>query len=335
VMNWNVQNLLPVGHPDGPPSAAAYAAKLAGLAEVIDAVGPDVLAVQEVGPAEVLADLDAACRTPFAHRITGVEDDRGIRVGLLSTRPLTAERDVTAFPAGILPVQWRDTVFDPPTTTTTSRGILAADLDVDGEIVTLLTCHLKSKLITYARDGIVPGNQFAPNDEGERLRYAGYALNRRAAEAMTCRAALDEILTADGDPPGDGDGTGRVRGVVCCGDMNDAPDAATTQIMQGPGGSEIDLDPGSGFRTGDRGDGWRMWNLWPLLPAEGPQHTRVYRGRGELIDHIFASHRLVNPANLPTVEIVAAATLPSMGDVPPAQSPPNSDHAAVVATFTI
>jgi hypothetical protein len=59
-----------------------------------------------------------------------------------------------------------------------------------------------------------------------------------------------------------------------------------------------------------------MWNLYRLLPLEGSNYTRIYRGRGELIDHIFASHRLVNPANLPRVEIVAATPLPSMTDTP-------------------
>ena len=32
-----------------------------------------------------------------------------------------------------------------------------------------------------------------------------------------------------------------------------------------------------------------MWNLAPLIP-EQRRFTRVYRGRPELIDHIFVSH---------------------------------------------
>ena len=63
VMTWNMQNLLPVGHVDGPVTPAEYQAKLAALAKVIDAVGPDVVALQEVGPIEVLADLDQVCRS--------------------------------------------------------------------------------------------------------------------------------------------------------------------------------------------------------------------------------------------------------------------------------
>ena len=66
-----------------------------------------------------------------------------------------------------------------------------------------------------------------------------------------------------------------------------------------------------------------------------PNCAPIYRGRGELIDHIFASHRLVNPDNVPAVEIVAATPLPSMTDDPSPQPPAPSDHAAVFARFNI
>ncbi|MGH9228022.1 MAG: hypothetical protein ACRD07_04680 [Acidimicrobiales bacterium] len=78
-----------------------------------------------------------------------------------------------------------------------------------------------------------------------------------------------------------------------------------------------------------------MWNLYRLLPPEGPSHTRVYRGRGELIDHVFGSHRLVNPNTIPAGEIVAGAPLPSMSDDPTAPQAAPSDHAAVVAIFSV
>lgn len=60
--------------------------------------------------------------------------------------------------------------------------------------------------------------------------------------------------------------------------------------------------------SSDQGDGYRLWNPAPLLnrtatgePLEAP-FTRRFKGRGELIDHIFASHRLVNATNLPLVK---------------------------------
>jgi hypothetical protein len=125
-----------------------------------------------------------------------------------------------------------------------------------GSTRSAFTTHFNSKLINYPRQpGVVEGSRFAPNDEGERLRYDGYAVYLRTAEAMTIRAHLDRLLTDPGDAR---DGLGRSTAVVFCGDLTDEPDAATTQIIQGPMGSEIDLRPGSAFqRSGERGCSWR------------------------------------------------------------------------------
>jgi hypothetical protein len=103
-----------------------------------------------------------------------------------------------------------------------------------------------------------------------------------------------------------------------------------------PHRSEIDLTAGSAFRRPDADDGFRLWNLAPLLP-EDERVSRVFKGRGELIDHLFASHRLVNPANLPTVATIRSVeALPSIGDDPSGRrNQPGSDHAAVVATFNL
>jgi hypothetical protein len=68
--------------------------------------------------------------------------------------------------------------------------------------------------------------------------------------------------------------------VILAGDLNDEVDAATTQILNGPTGSEIGT---VGFGRPDRGDGDRMFNLAPLIP-EPQRYSRVYRGRQELID---------------------------------------------------
>jgi hypothetical protein len=57
LMNWNVQNLFAAGTEAGPPTEAQFDTKLDSLAEVIDAQQPDVLALQEVGPPQVLAQL--------------------------------------------------------------------------------------------------------------------------------------------------------------------------------------------------------------------------------------------------------------------------------------
>jgi hypothetical protein len=71
-----------LGHEDGPATQQEYDDKVAGLAQVINAVGPDVLALQEVGPEQVLADLNAACSIDLDNRPVGIPDGRGIRVAL-------------------------------------------------------------------------------------------------------------------------------------------------------------------------------------------------------------------------------------------------------------
>ena len=48
--------------------------------------------------------------------------------------------------------------------------------------------------------------------------------------------------------------------MILTGDMNDELDAATTQILNGPTGSEIGT---AGFGRPDTGDGDRLWNLAP------------------------------------------------------------------------
>jgi endonuclease/exonuclease/phosphatase family metal-dependent hydrolase len=187
----------------------------------------------------------------------------------------------------------------------------------------------------------VGGSQFQPNDEGERYRYAAYALFRRTGEAITIRERVNELLAPASGSPEPEDGLGRQKAVIVCGDLNDEPNAATTQILQGPAGSEIGT---GGFDAQDKGDGYRLWNLAPLLnlgsdgslPVEEP-YTRVFKGRGELIDHILASHRLVNPDNLPQAKtVMATPSLPSVTEAPSARgADPASDHAAVVASFTL
>lgn len=349
VMTWNVENLF---HPDADAThekRQLFQTKLATLAAVIEQEQPDLLALQEVGPNGALSALQQALCTPMHHALSGEPDRRGIRVAFLSRLPFTASTQIGPFPALIRPLQERDPIFDDvetpedeSLTAEMGRGALEVTVEVEGTSVTLLNTHFKSKLITYPRQrGLVQGSRFQPKDEGERYRYAAYALYRRTGEAVTLRERINQLLAPASGSFETADGLGREKSVIVCGDLNDEPDAATTQILQGPAGSEIDT---GGFPRGDKGDGYRLWNLALLLnlgpngepPAEPPL-TRVFKGRGELIDHIFASHRLVNPANLPVARTVqATASLPSVSEDPSERSAdPASDHAAVVATFSL
>lgn len=311
---WNLENLF---HPDAgsgaPTTSKAYDTKLDRLAATIDALGLDAVAVQEVGSPGALDDLRNRL-TGHWRADTADPDGRGIRCGVLSRVPVLATAQVRDFPDLLLPVQVDD---DGSTLGELGRPALRVRLEVPdpaGTVteVDLVSAHLKSKLLTF------PGGRFSPRDEDERARYGVYALHRRAAEAAGVRAAVTALLgEADAVP------------VVVGGDLNDVPEAATTQILLGPPGSEIGT---GGFDQPDQGDPQRLWNLAPLIPEE-ERYSRVYRGRRELIDHLLVSHALVTRV---TAANSAGATPPSITDNPNARvDDPVSDHRPVLVTLDV
>lgn len=315
---WNLENLYRPGGESGPRDKAAYETKLAALAAVVTELNPGLLGVQEVGEPEALRDLIGMLDGNWHVALSEHADGRGIRVGFLSRTPLEVLHDTNAFPARLRPVQVDDAGG---TAAEAGRGFLAIETRTGagaptgsdaGPVLRVAVAHLKSKLLSY------PGNRFFPRDEGERARYGAYALHRRAAEATTLRALADVLLAGDG----------RERDVAVLGDLNDEAQAATTQILLGPPGSEIGT---AGFDKADKGDAHRLWNVAPLIPVE-QRFSRVNSGRRELIDHILCSHRLVH-------RVTAAGTgapgtgspeLPSVGADPgERRGQPGSDHAPV------
>ncbi|MFI8087655.1 endonuclease/exonuclease/phosphatase family protein [Streptomyces sp. NPDC086080] len=306
---WNLENLYRPGGPFGPGDEAAYESKLAALAAVITELDPELLGVQEVGDPSALEDLARMLDDAWHIALSEHPDGRGIRVGFLSRRELTVVADTAAFPAKLRPVQADDAG---PTAGAAGRGFLAVEVAGEQGPLRVAVCHLKSKLLSY------PNGRFHPRDEGERARYGAYALYRRAAEAATLRALADELL----------DGDGRDRDVAVLGDLNDEVQAATTQILLGPPGSEIGTP---GYDRPDNGDAARLWDVAPLIPA-AQRYSRVNAGRRELIDHVLLSHRLVRRVaeagtGLPDE---GAPRLPSVGPDPAERrGAAGSDHAPV------
>ena len=247
MLTWNLQNLFAAGTEDGPPTPEAFDAKLASLAEVLDAQRPDVAALQELGPPEVLAQLQDRLAHQLPHQqLSAHPDGRGIRVGFLSRLPFLDSVQLHPLAIGLAPVQVGDDDQNPATppaaTTTMGRGALQVTVTAHGHPITILTAHLKSKLLTF------PGGRFQPRDEAERARFGAYALYLRAAQAATLRAHLEGLL----------DDQGRRMAVVVAGDLNDGLDAATTQLLQGPPGSEIGT-PAFPVPTALMGSGCGTW----------------------------------------------------------------------------
>jgi len=312
VMTWNVENLFRPGAPSGPPSQAIYDAKIKGLAATINGQAPDALALQEIGDPAALDDLVKSLTGTWHRRVSAHPDQRHIRVAWLARRAISEPADIIDFPPHVQPVQ----VDDAGTTLgVMGRGGVAVTVKSDsGKPVRLVTTHLKSKLLTF------PGGRFQPHDEDERARFATYALHRRAAEAATLRVWVTAALG----------GMGENRPLILTGDLNDTEQAATTQLLLGPPGSEIGTP---GFGRPDLGDQQRLWSLAPRMP-KGKDYSRINQGRKELIDHILVSAALVKPLDAITVEAVVKKPLPSITPDPNARlDKPSSDHAPVVATF--
>jgi endonuclease/exonuclease/phosphatase family metal-dependent hydrolase len=314
---WNLENLFRPGGDFGPRDDATYRAKLAALAATINTAKPDVLGVQEVGEPAALADLVALLDGEW-HTLLSKHFEAGhpIRVGVISRQPLELVQDVADFPEKLAPIQVDDSAQRDHRM---GRGALAVGVSFpSGQRLVMVVCHLKSKLLSYPAAG--GGTRFFPRDEGERARYAGFALFRRAAEAATVRGLATHLL----------DGHGQQRPLVVVGDLNDEPLAATTQILLGPPGSELGT---TGALTPDKGDAARLWNLAPLIP-EAERVSRVYQGRHELIDHIMVSRALLE--RVEEVHTVRAAGLASVGDDPVTRrDTPASDHSPVLAKLAL
>lgn len=323
VMTWNVENLFRPDAGAGSQIDAAYTEKLNRLAEVINALDPDVLALQEVGGKEPLTDLANALQGRYGHsKLSTHPDRRGIRVGFLSKLAIEDSDEVFTFPdAGLPAVPGVDEAGALVEATRMSRGALRIVVKPTPLLtVHLMVAHLKSKLLSF------PGrSRFDPDDENERARVAGIALLRRTAEAVALRVKANDILQ---QKPTDG--------LIVLGDLNDVTDAATTQILQGPSGSEIGT---RGFGNPDEGDAVRLFNLAPLIDQER-RYSRIHKGNKELIDHILVSEELLpgQPRRLPIVDshVDLVGRLPSIDDDPKErQDTPSSDHAPVTAAFEL
>lgn len=329
VMTWNVENLF---KPEGAtaPEQQQYQQKLALLAGVMRRLDPDVLALQEIGGDEPLQDLQQALGGSYPHSAVGVPDGRHIRVAFLSKLAVGQQEDIVNFPPGpALDVQNLTGTADTEPVTRMGRGALRIRVTQHGLTVDLITAHLKSKLLTFPRpEGSPQSSRFNPRDEGERAQVAGIALRRRTAEAVTLRIRANALLEGNNSTP-----------LLLLGDFNDVPQAQTSLILTGPPGSEIGT---RGFNPDDKGDDVRLFNLAPVI-APRRRFSRKHRGRGELLDQIFASVEFFprgqdNRRQLPDVDshVNFRDRLSSVGDDPGRRAREIApDHAPVTATFDL
>jgi endonuclease/exonuclease/phosphatase family metal-dependent hydrolase len=304
ITTWNVQNFN--------QGDQVYNEKLNFLIDTLQALGSDIVALQEILDPNALQDLAGGLGF---HHIAAAPDGRGNRVALLTRNaPIQSEQiDQWQLPQG---VDVRSIVV----LQQFSRPAFRITIAHDGGQLDVVTAHLKSKLLTF-------GGNFSTSDETLRAHTAYFALERRSAEATSLREYVTSRLAAN-------------RDVIVLGDLNDGPEAATTQILYGPPGSQPrgpnDATHAAGaFQRSDAADARRLFNVTKLLPDD-VRWSRRHNGQNELLDHILASEGLMPKANglrqVPILNILNDDT-PSLLGAHPTAGGVIPDHAPVTATF--
>jgi endonuclease/exonuclease/phosphatase family metal-dependent hydrolase len=205
VATYNVQNYTLADRrvPDGfRPEYPKPEAEKAALRAVIRELDADVLALQEMGGPEYLAELrrDLAAEGlsyPYGEAMMAADESRGLAV--LSRVPLGAvigHRDLRA--------KWRGAEED----VAVRRGLLQVEVPRAGGAVTLFVVHLKSRLAADRDD---------PQSEDQRV-----------AEAQAVRNRVLEVFP---EPA-------RARFVVM-GDFNDLPGSRALQAIEARGKMQI------------------------------------------------------------------------------------------------
>ena len=194
ITTWNVQNFA--------QSDSVFTDKLNFLIGTLQALGSDVVALQEILDEDALRDL--ADGLGFRH-FAADPDGRGNRVAFLTRNALaqpSQQIDQWLLPDGIQVHRFGED-GNVEVVPQFRRPALQITVENDGREIDLITAHLKSKLLTF-------GGNFSTTDETLRARTAYFALQRRAAEAATLREHANRLQT-----------TG--RNLVVLGDLNRPP----------------------------------------------------------------------------------------------------------------
>jgi endonuclease/exonuclease/phosphatase family metal-dependent hydrolase len=224
---FNVKDLLP---PASDAARAALPGKLDWVARMLRTVDADVVGLQEVGSAELLASVAERMGSGAAlHQVMGTTDPRGIGCALLSHLPLIEARVHTA---ESLPFPVFVTSDAPPfgTRIPLRRGIVQARLETPVGPVDVLVGHFKSSRPVGLRDA--SNREVLPRTAREIAEASLRSLVWRAAEALYVRGLVDEILSAR---PG--------ARIAVVGDFNDVPGSAVLRCLYANGGTAAGEGP--------------------------------------------------------------------------------------------
>jgi endonuclease/exonuclease/phosphatase family metal-dependent hydrolase len=232
-------------------------AKLANVATSLRRAAADIVALQEVGGAEILAQLVASVpELGYGEPIVGSEDRRGIRNVILTRLPVQWAQ---VHQASALPFpRFVDTDPEPfAGRLRLRRGVVHVRVDAGalGEI-DVLTGHFKSGRKTPLRNAAKAEIEDPLGESAGALR----SFVQRAAEALFVRGLVDGIFAKSPD-----------HAICVMGDFNDRADSVPLQIL--------------------RGDRTPLHAAADALAAER-RFSVLHGGTRALIDHILVSSRL-------------------------------------------
>jgi endonuclease/exonuclease/phosphatase family metal-dependent hydrolase len=226
VATYNLENYLDAPGGSRPLKSPAARAK---IREGLRALKPDVLALQEIGGAGALLELQSSLKTdgldlPYSEFVSG--SDTNIHVAVLSRLPVIARRSQTNDHFLLGGRRFR-----------VSRGFAVVDLRVnDHYFFTLIDAHLKSKL---------------PVPEADEADW-------RLEEAKILREKIDRVLATNTD-----------ANLIVLGDFNDSPNSPPLKTVLGHGNRGLvdtrpaerngDTEPPSDRRLAARNVTWTQF----------------------------------------------------------------------------
>jgi endonuclease/exonuclease/phosphatase family metal-dependent hydrolase len=293
-----------------------YQKKTAWIGEQLRRMDADIVGFQEISHSAALREaLRQSGQYEDATLLVGNETGEGPVVGLVSRFKVLEHGIVPQFLVEAR-LEFGGTALP---LDEFSRPVLWARVQIrDGVEVVIFVVHLKSKN-PMIRDGA------DPHDPMERAMGKARSLIRRAAEASALRSLLLEALQ------------GRDQAVIVMGDVNDAGNAVTSEIVSGS-------PPWRKLPFEKKLPVWDvlLYNVKDIQARQSYQdvyYTHIHNGHYENLDHIFVSQEFVrqNNRHLGYVEYVSVFndhlidnTL-SDEHVPPWQS----DHGQVVVTIRL
>jgi predicted extracellular nuclease len=252
--------------------------KIEWLGGRIAALNADVLAVQEVW--DEAAIKGAVARSGLRYSTVAVpgaennETNNGAqntpRVGIITRLEVEQLKSLGEFPPPLhvlVPGLGMHTKFERP-------PLLAKLRMKHGQVINMLTAHLKSKRPKFLQDDF--GNALEDREDPKITALATLrSLMMRGAEAAAVRHIVVDVLERTHEP------------LIVMGDFNDGPHSVTTQIIAAT--SEVAYDKGA-----------RDAALWNAYEAQGEMalkrdvaYSHVHQGYPEVLDQIFVSEEFL------------------------------------------